>query len=49
MHLELGIDTFGDVTAGGDGRALTEAEVIRDVVEEAVWMFAQRLPVEAGD
>jgi probable LLM family oxidoreductase len=33
--LELGLDTFGDVTAG-DGRLLSQAEVIRNVVEEAV-------------
>jgi probable LLM family oxidoreductase len=34
--LELGLDTFGDVTAGSDGRPLTHAQVIRNVVEEAV-------------
>ncbi len=34
--LELGLDTFGDVTAGPDGRLLPHALVIRDVVEEAV-------------
>jgi len=36
MHLELGIDTFGDVTVDGDGRTLSEPEVIRHVVAEAV-------------
>jgi probable LLM family oxidoreductase len=38
MHhnLELGIDTFGDVTVGSDGSPLSEAEVIRHVVDEAV-------------
>jgi probable LLM family oxidoreductase len=35
-HLELGLDTFGDVTAGMDGAPLPQAQVIRDVVEEAV-------------
>jgi probable LLM family oxidoreductase len=35
-HLELGLDTFGDVTAGADGSPLPQAQVIRDVVEEAV-------------
>jgi probable LLM family oxidoreductase len=35
-NIELGLDTFGDVTAGPDGRALSHAQVIRDVVEEAV-------------
>jgi len=35
-ELELGLDTFGDVTVDADGRRLTEAEVIRNVIEEAV-------------
>ncbi len=35
-RLELGLDTFGDVTAGADGHLLSHAQVIRDVVEEAV-------------
>ena len=35
-RLELGLDTFGDVTADADGRLLPHAQVIRDVVEEAV-------------
>src|SRR5215469_18450911 len=35
MHLELGLDTFGDVTAGVDGQLLSHAQVIRDVVAEA--------------
>jgi probable LLM family oxidoreductase len=34
-HLELGLDTFGDVTAGDDGRPLAQAQVIRHVVDEA--------------
>ena len=34
--LELGLDTFGDLTIGNDGRTRSHAEVIRDVVEEAV-------------
>ena len=34
--LELGLDTFGDVTTGADGRPLSYAQVIRDVVDEAV-------------
>jgi probable LLM family oxidoreductase len=34
--LELGLDTFGDVTVDVDGRLLPQAEVIRNVVEEAV-------------
>jgi probable LLM family oxidoreductase len=34
--LELGVDTFGDVTAGLDGELLPHAQVIRNVVDEAV-------------
>ena len=41
----LGLDTFGDVTVGSDGRRRHEAEVIRDVVEEAV--LADRLGLDA--
>jgi alkanesulfonate monooxygenase SsuD/methylene tetrahydromethanopterin reductase-like flavin-dependent oxidoreductase (luciferase family) len=36
VSLELGIDTFGDVTTGSDGVPLAQAQVLRDVVEEAV-------------
>ena len=35
-HLELGLDTFGDVTIGADGAPLPQAKVLRDVVEQAV-------------
>jgi alkanesulfonate monooxygenase SsuD/methylene tetrahydromethanopterin reductase-like flavin-dependent oxidoreductase (luciferase family) len=34
--LELGLDTFGDVTAAPDGTPVHWAQVIRDVIEEAV-------------
>ena len=34
--IELGLDTFGDVTVAADGRRLTQGEVLRNVVEEAV-------------
>jgi probable LLM family oxidoreductase len=34
--LELGLDTFGDVTVGADGRRLSYAQVIRNVIDEAV-------------
>ena len=34
--LELGLDTFGDVTNGTNGELLPHAEVIRHVVDEAV-------------
>ncbi len=36
QDLELGLDTFGDVTAGVDGHPLPYAQVIRNVVAEAV-------------
>jgi probable LLM family oxidoreductase len=36
MDVQLGLDTFGDVTKGPDGRPRPQAEVLRDVVEEAV-------------
>src|SRR5689334_19237665 len=32
----MGLDTFGDVTADASGRLLPHAQVIRDVIEEAV-------------
>ena len=35
-RLNSGLDTFGDVTVGADGRRLAQAEVLRHVVEEAV-------------
>lgn len=34
--LELGLDTFGDMTRGDDGALRTPARVIRDLVDEAV-------------
>ena len=42
--LALGLGTFGDITAGADGGLLSDAQVIRDVVEEAV--LADRLGVD---
>src|SRR3977135_3886382 len=36
QSIELGLDTFGDVTAGRDGTPLHAAQVIRNLVEEAV-------------
>lgn len=35
-RVELGLDTFGDVTAGAQGQPLHHAQVLRDVVAEAV-------------
>src|SRR5579862_7416292 len=43
--MEFGLDTFGDVTAGPDGRLNSHAQVIREVVEQAV--LADRLGVDA--
>ena len=34
--IELGLDTFGDVTEGPDGKPLHAAQVIRNLVDEAV-------------
>src|SRR3954454_20088880 len=34
--IELGLDTFGDITEGPDGKPLHAAQVIRNLVEEAV-------------
>jgi probable LLM family oxidoreductase len=35
-QLEFGLDTFGDVTRGADGQLTSHAQVIRDVIDEAV-------------
>jgi len=34
--LELGLDTFGDVTADNDGNQLSQAQVLRNLVEQGV-------------
>ena len=36
QRLELGLDTFGDVTDGTDGKPLPYAQVLRNLVDEAV-------------
>lgn len=37
MHeVKLGLDTFGDVTVGDDGTRLSDAQTLRNVVDEAV-------------
>src|ERR1700685_918660 len=43
--MEIGRDTFGDVTAGPDGRLNSHAQVIREVIEQAV--LADQLGIEA--
>lgn len=35
-HLELGLDTFGDVTVDANGDKITHAQSIRNIVEQAV-------------
>ena len=42
--IQLGLDTFGDVTVDADGNRLSEAQVIRNVVDEAV--LADRLGLD---
>lgn len=44
-ELLLGLDTFGDVTVDREGKSLHHAQVIRDVVEQAV--LADELGVDA--
>ena len=36
QNIELGLDTFGDITDGPDGKPLHAAQVIRNLVEETV-------------
>jgi probable LLM family oxidoreductase len=45
QHIELGLDTFGDITAGADGSPKSHAQVIRDVIEEGV--LADEVGVDA--
>jgi probable LLM family oxidoreductase len=43
--MEFGLDTFGDVTAGPNGRLNSHAQVIREVIEQAV--LADGLGIDA--
>lgn len=43
-RLEFGLDTFGDVTSAPDGTALPHAQVIRNLVAEAV--LADRVGID---
>jgi probable LLM family oxidoreductase len=43
--MEFGLDTFGDITAGTHGRLNSHAQVIREVIEQAV--LADRLGIHA--
>jgi alkanesulfonate monooxygenase SsuD/methylene tetrahydromethanopterin reductase-like flavin-dependent oxidoreductase (luciferase family) len=45
QQFQFGLDTFGDITLGPDGSLLTQAEVIRNVVEQGV--HADALGVDA--
>ena len=43
-QLELGLDTFGDVTVDAQGQRLSDAQVIRNVVAEGV--LADRVGID---
>jgi probable LLM family oxidoreductase len=45
QEFEFGLDTFGDVTLGGDGKPRPHAQVIRDVIDEGV--LADQVGVDA--
>ncbi|MCC7009827.1 MAG: LLM class flavin-dependent oxidoreductase [Acidobacteria bacterium] len=45
MSLVIGVDTFGDVTVDAEGRRLSQAQVLRNVVAEAV--LAEQVGIEA--
>jgi probable LLM family oxidoreductase len=45
QQVEFGLTSFGDVTATPDGASLTQAQVIRDVIDEAV--LADQVGVDA--
>jgi probable LLM family oxidoreductase len=43
--VQFGLDTFGDVTVDADGRPLSHAQVLRNVVEQAV--LAEQVGIDA--
>jgi alkanesulfonate monooxygenase SsuD/methylene tetrahydromethanopterin reductase-like flavin-dependent oxidoreductase (luciferase family) len=45
QNFEFGLDTFGDITIGPDGKPLSHALVIRNVVDEGV--LADQVGVDA--
>jgi probable LLM family oxidoreductase len=45
MDLKFGLDTFGDVTVDEQGRELSQAQVLRNVVEQGI--LADRVGVDA--
>src|SRR5690242_665636 len=44
-HIEFGLDTFGDITHGADGKPQTHGRVLRDVVAEAE--MADKVDIDA--
>ncbi|MGB6660173.1 MAG: LLM class flavin-dependent oxidoreductase [Xanthobacteraceae bacterium] len=44
QQLELGVDTFGDITAGPDDKLLPAAQVIRNLVDQAI--FADEVGID---
>src|SRR4029079_13789314 len=49
QSIELGLDTFGDVTVDADGRPLSQDETLRNVVEQAVLAHSVGLAVFGVD
>ena len=45
QQLELGLDTFGDVTVDAEGNRLPYAQVIRNVVEQGVLADSLGVPI----
>ncbi|MFM7014608.1 MAG: Atu2307/SP_0267 family LLM class monooxygenase [Actinomycetota bacterium] len=45
MQINFGLDTFGDMTLGDDGKPQSFAQVLRDVVQEAV--LAEQVGIDA--
>ena len=41
--LELGLDTFGDISRGSDGSLQSDAQTIRNVVEQAVLQIDRQI------
>jgi hypothetical protein len=46
--LDFGLDTFGDVTRRADGEPQSQAQTIRDVVDEAVFADTVGVGVYCG-
>ena len=48
LKVEFGLNTFGDLTVDGDGRPLSYARVLRDVVAEALSRFRKHASLIAS-